>query len=240
LNQTIQLPKLSQKQWLTLAGSAIMLLFLNQFIEQILNRQMSEAMQNESSAFVIVAMALFLNGVTIVWLQAVVLTSLIQNHHPETAEATSAIKIGDFSREWLRSMGNASLWMFAFIIPGLLRWVDYSLLPFVCFFDPAYQRGELDALERCRQLAKGIRGRLWGLWLGFGLFIPLILTGLFGDYESFFETPVSATGLIIVDATLQTIAFVLLWKLYWRARHDMAKVTVPSDQPPGQSQEAQP
>ena len=212
------LPYFSKKLWIQIICASLGMLLVNQFIEQILNRQMMISMQNESSSFVITATALFFNGVSIVWFQSVVLMSLIQTLHSETMNVPITTKLGDFSREWLRSMGNASLWMFVLIIPGLIRWVDYSLLPFICFFDPAYQRGEVDALAQCRKIAKGIRVKLWALWVGLGILLPLVFTSLFGDYESFFDYPLAATGLIFIDALIQVLAFWMLWKLYLKAR----------------------
>ncbi len=215
---TETLPSLSKNQWLTIIGSSIGMLLINQLIEQALNKQMQIAMQNESSAFAFTAAALFCNGVSIIWLQSIILMALLQPKHPETSSVPFAVKMSDFSREWLRSIGEASLWMFVFVIPGLIRWVDYTLLPFVCFFDPAYQKGEEDALVRCRALAQGNRGKLWSLWIGLGLILPLILTSLFGDYESFTEYPAMATLLVIFDALVQVLAFWILWRIYLKTR----------------------
>jgi hypothetical protein len=204
----------TRKQWLLIFACSFTLMIFNQLIEQLLNQQMTEAMQNDSASFVFTAAALFFNGVSIVWIQSVVLMTILQTTHPQTAQIPLFTKIGDFSREWLRSMGEASLWFFVFIIPGLIRWVDYTLLPFVCFYDPAYQNGDVDALERCRQLARGKRLQLWGLWVGFGLILPLVFTSLFGAYESLFEHPVGATALVMSDALIQMVAFWMLWRIY--------------------------
>lgn len=216
--QTQTCPSLTKNQWLTIIGTSIGMLLINQMIEQALNKQMQIAMQMESSAFAITAAALFFNGVSIIWLQSIVLMALLQPKHPETSSVPFATKMGDFSREWLRSVGEASLWMFAFVIPGLIRWVDYTLLPFVCFFDPPYQKGEVDALERCRSLARGHRGKLWSLWIGLGLILPLILTSLFGDYESFTDYPAMATLLVTIDALVQVLAFWIIWRIFLKAR----------------------
>lgn len=208
---------LSKNQWIGLFGASLGMLLLNQLIEQSLNIQMTESMRGETSAFVMTAMALFFNGVSIIWLQSVVLMVMIQQNHPETSSVPIGIKVGDFTREWLRSMGEVSLWMFAAIVPGLIRLIDYSLLPFVCFLNPAYQRGELDALDTCRALARGRRLKLWALWVSLGLLIPLLLSAFFGDYESLFDHPITGTLLVAVDAFFQVLSFWIIWRIYLTA-----------------------
>lgn len=217
MNQTSPIPKLSPQQWFTLFSSCLGLLLINTLIEQSLNQQLATAMEKDSASFAIIAGALFCNGIGIVWLQSIVLVALVQTYQPETSAISLATKMSDFTKEWLRAMGETSLWTFAFIIPGLIRLVDYSLLPFVCFYHPAYQRGEIDALRTCRSLAKGRRGVLWALWIGLGLLVPLILTALFGDYESFNDHPLMATLLVTLDAAIQILSFWLIWMLYRRA-----------------------
>jgi hypothetical protein len=218
LEQIQTSPNLNKHLWVKLIASLAGLLFISQLIEQALNQQMKQAMQSESSGFVITAFALFINGVSIIWLQTIVVMFLFQDQHPETKSFSVATKIQDFTKEWLRAMGVTSLWMFALVIPGLIRWIDYTLLPFVCFFDTAYQEGAVDALDRCRTLARGIRGRLWCLMIGFSIVIPLIITGVFGDFESLFEHPIAATLLVIFDAVVQALAFWLVWRLYLKTR----------------------
>lgn len=212
-------PALSKKQWLLILGAALGLLLTNKLIEQLLNKEMLNSMKNESSSFILTAAALFFNGMWILWAQSVVLTSILQPLHPQTSTTTIAIKLGDFTKEWLRALGNASLWMFALVVPGLLRLVDYTFLPFVCFFDSDYQNGTVDALERCRSLAKGFRGKLWAMWIGFGIILPALNTTLFSDYESFAEFPGLATLVVTIEALFEAFSFWLFWRLYWKASH---------------------
>ena len=212
---------LSKTQWLKLSIVGTGLLLLNQLIEQVLNQSLSQAMRADSPDFLIIASGLFFNGILIVWAQAAVFMTILQPQHPETNSIPLSTKLNDFTREWLRSLGEASLWMFALILPGLIRLIDYMLLPFVCFFCPAYQRGEVDALEACRKLAKGQRHRLWSLWIAFGIIIPLLLTTLFGDYESLFDYPLFATFLITLEACLQVLSAWLLWRIYVRAESQL-------------------
>lgn len=205
-------------QWLQIFFVTFLFLLLHQVVEQGLTQQMERAMQKESSLFVITAGGLLLNSLGLLWLHLVVLMGLLLPQQQATQNIALRTKIGDFTREWLRSLGDASLWSFAFILPGLMRWIDYSLLPFVCFFDPLYQSGSVDALHHCRALAHGHRLRLWGLWLGFGVVLPLIISSLLGPFRSFFATPVQAVGLVFIEGLTSVLSFWMLWRIYLRVR----------------------
>ena len=200
--------------WSKVIFLSFCLLLLNQWIEQLLNIEMQKAMKKESSQLLILGTGLFLNGFLFIWIETIGFLILLQPFNPQTENIMMPTKIADFTREWLRSVGNASLWMFVFIIPGIMRWVDYTLLPFVCFFDSQYQSGQVDALDRCRSLAKGMRLKLWLLWLGLGVALPLITTSLFSEYGSLLETPISALLLIAFNACIQTFVLNLLWRLF--------------------------
>lgn len=202
-------------------GLGFIILLIHQFADQSLNAALMDLMQKESSSFAIIVMGVFLNGLLIVWVLPLFFISFMQPLHPETAAISFLTKTKDYTREWLRGMGEASLWMFVLVIPGLLRWVEYSLLPFICFFDPAYQRGEVDALKQCRKILWGHRMKLWLLWLGFGMVIPLLLTSIFNDYESLREHPIAGSSLVFIETVTQALAFWFFWKLYLQAKQSV-------------------
>lgn len=204
----------SVKQGMTLFTLTFIVLLFHQLIDQILNSQMVDAMRRETSLFAFIAFGIFINSLLLTWIYPPLLLYFFQKFHPETKAIPFSTKLSDYTREWLRGMGDASLWMFVFIIPGLLRWIEYTLLPFICFFDSSYQRGEQDALKLCRSIIRGHRLRLWLLWLGFSLVIPLLLTGLFSQYESLFKHPIAGSALVFAEAFFQLLGFWLLWKFY--------------------------
>lgn len=209
---------LSLQQWAMVISLGFIILFLHQYTDQTLNVMLMELMQKESSSFAFIVASMFLNGLLIVWVLPLFFISFMQPFHPETASTPFLTKTRDYTREWLRGMGEASLWMFVLVIPGLLRWVEYTMLPFICFFDPAYQNGEVDALKQCRKILRGHRWKLWLLWLGFGMILPLILTSIFSDYESLREHPWSGSALVLVETVIQALGFWLFWKLYLQAQ----------------------
>lgn len=214
---------LSLQQWAMMMSVGFIILLIHQYADQTLNAILMDLMQKESSSFAFIAASMFLNGLLIVWVLPLFFISFMQTLHPETALIPFLTKTQDYTREWLRGMGEASLWMFVLVIPGLLRWVEYTMLPFICFFDPAYQNGEVDALKQCRKILRGHRWKLWFLWLGFGIILPLILTSAFSDYESLREHPWAGSALVLVETMIQVLAFWLFWRLYLQIQKPSAQ-----------------
>lgn len=202
-------------------GLGFIILLVHQYADQTLNAILMDVMQKESSNFAIIVAGVFLNGLLIVWILPLFFISFMQTLHPETTSISFLSKTQDYTREWLRGMGEASLWMFVLVIPGLLRWIEYTLLPFICFFDPAYQKGEIDALKHCRKILRGHRLKLWSLWLGFGVILPLLLTIIFSDYESLREHPLAGSTLVLMETIVQALAFWLFWRLYLQAKQSV-------------------
>lgn len=71
--------------------------------------------------------------------------------------------------EEMRSWGKAMAWSLCFLLPGLIRFLQYFFVPFVVSLHPGYQRGEIDALSEARSLAKGKLVQLLGLFLAFSV-----------------------------------------------------------------------
>ncbi len=117
--------------------------------------------------------------------------------------------------ETLRAWGQALSWSFLFIIPGLVRWLRLSFVPFITLESKAYARGEVDALETSILLSKGRLGKLIGLIFIFSLLIPLLLT-TWDDNRMIWQTPTASLTLTLVE-TLSTILFFLLLHRLFRS-----------------------
>lgn len=203
-----------RKVGVILLSTSFLILWFHQLADQVLNAKLSHLMQKESYSLALVAFGLFLNGLLIFWILPIIYLVGLQRFHPKTLNVPLLTKISDYTREWLRGIGVASLWMFVLLLPGLFRWADYLFLPFVCFFDPEYQKGCVDALKKSRIVARGSRIKVWSLWVGFGFLLPLLISGMFGDYESLREHPILGSLLVFIEALLQTTTFYLLWRIY--------------------------
>jgi hypothetical protein len=108
--------------------------------------------------------------------------------------------------ETLRSWGKILLWSLLFIIPGVIKYVVYVLVPFIVATSPAYDRGELDALQTSTRLVKKHAWEILALIFVFHLTIPLILTVFFDEYRLMNQTPIASLALSLLDAYLFLIS----------------------------------
>lgn len=55
--------------------------------------------------------------------------------------------------EGLRGYAQILLWALMLVIPGIYKWAQLFLLPYIVMLSPKYQNGEVDALEHAKRLA---------------------------------------------------------------------------------------
>jgi hypothetical protein len=122
---------------------------------------------------------------------------------------------GQNLKEQMRAWGQAMLWTFVLIIPGLIRLMQFSLVPFVVSLDPAYQRGEKDALKTARQLSQRQWGKLFFLFFIFNLVLPAILT-LADEWSVLWKTPLPALIICFVEMLLNLCFILGLYKIFQR------------------------
>lgn len=120
--------------------------------------------------------------------------------------------------EQMRSWGKAMLWSFLFVIPGLIKFVQYLFVPFVVCFDSQYQQGQRDALKQSQALTKGKMFRLFLLFFAFTFFVPGTMT-VFDEWKLLWKTPVPALFICFVEMLLNLWFIRILWKMYQRSAH---------------------
>lgn len=125
--------------------------------------------------------------------------------------------------ETLRSWGKSILWGFAFVIPGLVRMVQYSLVPYVVAMSPEYAQGKIDALKLSKELVNKHWFTLILILSTFNLFIPLIMTELFDTYRVIWQTPFQALLLTAIDCVFLIISSLLLFKLYKKSHMEVTR-----------------
>lgn len=127
--------------------------------------------------------------------------------------------------EEMRAWGKTMAWSFLFLVPGLIRFLQYFFVPFVVSLNPAYEKGELDALEESRRLAKGRLLALFGIFLIFSVLAPAFLT-IFDDWRLLWKTPVGAVSICFVELLLNLWFIHLLFQMYQRGAHHESPVSV--------------
>lgn len=184
---------------------------LSHIAESGLNLALMKAMQKDSGLIFIVAVGVILNALISTWLSTgVFLTIVAKDIH---SEAPLTTRWHDLFRESLKAMGEASLWIFVFLIPGLWRFLAYSLLPFVVFFDPEYQSNRAEILSRTRDYAKGKMKILFLAWFVFQALIPILISAIFTDYN-FFDRPFKALLVLIIVSVSQLAFLTWLFKIF--------------------------
>jgi len=101
--------------------------------------------------------------------------------------------------ENLRAWGSTFLWSLLLILPGLYKWLSYSLVPYVVLFSKKYSEGQADALELSTLVFKKCWYKILILVLFFGLVLPLVLTTGFDGYRKIWLTPVASLLVSLLD-----------------------------------------
>ncbi len=115
--------------------------------------------------------------------------------------------------EEMRVFGWTLLWFLLFILPGFVRMLRYLFVPFVVTLDPAYQRGEKDALQESLKISRGRLLKLLGLAALFFLILPALLT-LLDQWRGLWQTPLPALGICLIEMLLNLCFIYLLLGLY--------------------------
>lgn len=122
--------------------------------------------------------------------------------------------LNQMSIEILRSWGKTLLWSLALIVPGIWKYIQYTMIPFVVVLSPAYQRGEVDALKASSGLVRHQVLKVCAILLVFHLLLPSILTVFFDDYRLVWQTPLAALALTLVDVYIFIFSTQLLLNIF--------------------------
>lgn len=119
-------------------------------------------------------------------------------------------------KEEIRVLGKSIVWSLLLIIPGLIRFFLSAFVPYVVMLDQKYQLGQVDALNTSSQFVKKVWGRLLGLFVVFGVLIPLLMTA-FDEWRPLLRQPATGMMLLFVELTLLVIFQWLILKTWERA-----------------------
>jgi len=116
--------------------------------------------------------------------------------------------------EILRSWGKTLLWTLVFILPGIWKYIQFTMIPFVVTLSKNYDRGEEDALKASSQLVRTNLLKVSAILVIFHLIFPSILTVLFDEYRLVWQTPFSALVLTLIDVYLFVFSTQLLLGIF--------------------------
>lgn len=113
--------------------------------------------------------------------------------------------LNQFLIESIRSWGKILLGLICFIIPGLILFLRYLLVPFVVVYDPRYDQGKVDALEQSHRLYSALSILQWGMLLILKLAIPVGISVLFEDINELQD----GTWLFLLRQLLEVFSLLL-------------------------------
>ncbi len=116
--------------------------------------------------------------------------------------------------ESLRAFCWILIFLLALVIPGIIKYIRYTFVPYVVLFDKRYQQGEVDALERSSELSRGVGLKLFAV-IALFFAISIVLQGVAQSWEwTLFSNPVMT---IIAQIAMQLISLyfaLLLYSIY--------------------------
>lgn len=116
--------------------------------------------------------------------------------------------------ETLRSWGKTMWWFLALILPGLYKFIAYAYVPAVVFFDPEYDKGNVDALQASERFFRKHWLSTSLVFLVFYFVFPIMLSSVLDNYKDFNDTPVLALLVSVFNGAISLFAFLLLAEIY--------------------------
>jgi hypothetical protein len=104
--------------------------------------------------------------------------------------------------ETMRAWGKIMSWSLLLLVPGMVRFVQLTLVPFVVTASEAYDRGEVDALHASTRVVNRNVGKILLLIFVFNIFVPLLITEFFDQYRTLWQTPGPCLALTLLDTYL--------------------------------------
>ncbi|WP_413587519.1 hypothetical protein [Bdellovibrio sp. HCB274] len=194
------------------------LLVLSSNIDQFLNQQVETALRDPMGAAPQVYWFGFLSIISsIIFPVLLITTALFAMQSEKISEGLSEFYgkyINQIFIETLRTWGKTLLWALLFILPGIWKFLEYSMVPFVVTSSRKYDEGQIDALSASAKVFRKHWFKITGILVLFHLFIPLILTSLFDSYRLLWKTPVASLILNLLDTYLLIISTQLLFNVF--------------------------
>jgi hypothetical protein len=196
-------------------------------LDQLLTINIDEALRNPNGATSLVWFYGFFS--LIFGIVFPILGILVVVYGATTADANErglASFIGhhmnSLSIETLRSWGKTLMWSLVLVLPGIWKFIEYTMLPFVVTLSAPYLRGEEDALQASARVVRRHLPKVCAVLLVFHLVLPGVLTVFFDDYRLVWHTPVAALALTLVDVVLFIVSTQLLLSLFEKETPEIA------------------
>ncbi|MGZ3770271.1 MAG: hypothetical protein ACXWQ7_14000 [Bdellovibrio sp.] len=133
-------------------------------------------------------------------------------------------KLNQIYIETLRSWGKTLFWSLLFILPGIWKYIEFCLVPFVVTSSAKYDDGKEDALKRSAEIVHRHWIKILGVLIVFHLFIPLTISTLFDSYRILWKTPIQSILLSGLDTYLLLISTHILFNVFRKEENRVTDV----------------
>lgn len=117
--------------------------------------------------------------------------------------------------ETLRSWGKSFLWSLLFILPGIAKFILYTLTPYVVLFSKKYKEGAVDALQYSSLICKNNLSKVnWWLTV-FYVFIPIALYAIGEPYRLLREHPFAGTFIVFLKTLAEYGFHYMMLKIFF-------------------------
>lgn len=178
-------------------------------IDQFISGQIENAIRNpdglSSSVYFFGSLSLLVN---LIFPVVLILIALFGFQEKPLSSFLSYLKLhlSQLLIETLRSWGRILQWTLLLIIPGVVKYIQLMLVPFITTLSPQYAAGQVDALSESTKLVNSRFAKFFGFMVLFQIFIPLILTSIFDEYRILWQSPLPCLLLTLLDTYLFLLA----------------------------------
>lgn len=195
------------------------LVIVSNSIDQYLSLQVEQALQNPLGATQQVYFFGFLSILSSIIFPVFLITLAL---FPFSQDPNVKGNLGSFLDKYLnqmfieslRSWGKTLLWSLFFIVPGIWKYLEFCMVPFIVTSSKKYDIGALDALDASSTIFRHRWKKVLSILFLFHLFIPLVLTALFDSYRVLWKTPLASLALSLIDTYFLLISTQLLYTVF--------------------------
>lgn len=195
------------------------LVVLSSNIDQYLNLHIENALRDPNGAQQQVYLFGFLSIISSIIFPVIIMTMALYALNTLTGwtrsmESFFGKNLNQIYIETLRSWGKTLLWSLLFIIPGVWKFIEYSLVPLVVTSSQKYDEGKEDALKRSATIVRRHWFKVLGVFILFHLFIPVLLSAFFDSYRLIWKTPFASLVLSALDTYIVLISTHILFNIF--------------------------
>jgi hypothetical protein len=179
-------------------------LLSDQTVTQVVQAQLYSSNTNELLLWGLVGVSILVNFLFPL-LMLVIVFAAIHN----LSLATISQKLNFLFIEELRAWGISALWTLVFIIPGLIKMVQFLFVPLIVVSDSEYAQGQIDALEKSKKMTDKVFWPLSWILIIFTGILPLLMSPL-NEIKQIALTPITAIPLSLLDTLINIFLYTLL------------------------------